>query len=426
MRPLASSRLLSCDRSHTLERVELLSQGGTMKHRGGHLFHPKYPPAGKTYAEARADGTLRESRVWWVKYYQNGRMIRENTHTTKQSEALHVLQERLGRVRMGQPILPRTDRIQYREIANDLRQYYQTTGCRDLTEAEKRLKHLAFFEGYRVSAIGPAETMQYIARRQEEGAANGTINRELAMLGRMFRLAYENGKLLRLPVIRKLKEAAPRSGFFEREQFEAVRKRLAPDLQLAVTLAYTYGWRMQSEVLALERHQVDIDAGTIRLDPGQTKNDEGRIVYLTSELKSLLKAHLDRVKALERTLGRIIPAVFPHFTGAQLRTATTRGPVLGEKRDDFRKAWLRALKEAGVPGRLRHDFRRTAVRNLVSAGVSEKVAMTVTGHKTRSVFDRYHIVSPADLQEATRKLAAGQVQAKYGASSRKGVSEVLD
>jgi integrase len=115
----------------------------------------------------------------------------------------------------------------------------------------------------------------YVAVRQAEEVANGTINRELAVLLRMLRLAYEQGKLVRLPVVRKLREAAPRDGFFERDQYLAVRRRLRPDLQVAVAIAYTYGWRMRSEVLRLERRQLDLEAGTLRLDPGTTKNDEG-------------------------------------------------------------------------------------------------------------------------------------------------------
>ena len=151
---------------------------------------------------------------------------------------------------------------------------------------------------------------------------------------------------------------------------------------------------MQSEVLTLERRHIDLAAGTIRLDPGTTKNDEGRIVYLIPELKVQLEAQLRRVDELGWKLGCIVPFLFPHFTGR----------FEGQRLRDFRKAWKTASRRAGCPGFLRHDFRRTAVRNMANAGVVERVAMTVTGHKTRSVFDRYHIVSPSDLQDVVRKL----------------------
>jgi integrase len=194
--------------------------------------------------------------------------------------------------------------------------------------------------------------------------------------------------------IHKLKEGAPRQGFFEREPFEAVRQHLSSDLQVVVTIAYTFGWRMQSEVLTLERRQLNLEAGTLRLEPGSTKNDDGRVVYLTPELKSLLAAQLERVRALERDMGRILAPLFPHLNGRHK----------GERIQDFKKAWKAACEKAGCPGMLRHDFRRTAVRNMVNLDVPERVAMKVTGHKTRSVFDRYHIVSPADLHEVARKL----------------------
>jgi integrase len=103
-----------------------------------------------------------------------------------------------------------------------------------------------------------------------------------------------------------------------------------------------------------------------------------------------------RVEALERKLGRVIPELLPHLSGRHA----------GHPVADLRKTWGRACRKAGRPGILFHDLRRSAVRGLVAAGVSERVAMTITGHKTRSVFDRYNIVSEADLQQAAQKLAA--------------------
>lgn len=356
----------------------------------GYLYRPKLKSG-------------RRSEVWWAKYYVNGRPVRESTGAaadteTPPAEARRFLKTREGRAATGQPILPRADRVRYEEIAADLRRHYEATGARDVAEYDRRVAHLTrVFAGRRVASLGQPDADTYVLHRQGQGVVGSTIRRELGTLTKMLRLAYRNGKLFRLPLLDKPKEGPPREGFFERDQYEAVRRRLADDLKVAVTIAYTYGWRTQSEILALERRQLDLEAGTLRLDPGSTKNDEGRIIYLTPESKALLANQVARVEALQRQLGRIVPALFPHLG---------KGARAGSPRGDFRKAWAAACKAAGVPGMHRHDFRRTAVRNMVNAGVPERVAMKVTGHKTRAVFDRYHIVSPADLQDVARRLGA--------------------
>src|SRR5262245_43936111 len=211
--------------------------------------------------------------VWSCKYYVNGEVRRESTGATRKSDAERFLRGRLAQVDSGAAILPKADRILYDAIAADLLTYYQTTGRRDVQEARQRLKHLAgFFAGKPVTSITPDQVDRYVQARQQAGAANATINRELATLGKMLRLGYRNAKVLRLPVIEKLPEAPPRSGFFEADQYRAVLRHLPPDLQVAAAIAQTFGWRTQSEILTRERRHFDIEAGTLRLDPGETKN----------------------------------------------------------------------------------------------------------------------------------------------------------
>jgi integrase len=341
--------------------------------------------------------------MWWCKYYVNGRPVRESTGTEHEKAAERFLKVREGAVAIGAPIPPRMDRVLYEELAGDLREHYRTTGRRRLDEVEDRLTYLdRFFARHRAANIGPALITTYVAQRQaaqtqfHRPPSNRTINIELALLKRLFRLGVKQGKVARVPPIEMLKEAPPREGFFEAEAYEALRRHLPPDLRTAVTIAYTFGWRARSEVLPLERRHVDLKAGTLRLDPGTTKNGEGRVVYLTPELRTRLAEQLERVETLARQTGRIIPWVFPHL----------RGPAAGTPRRSLGKAWRTACRRAGVPGRIPHDFRRTAVRNMERAGVPRSVAMKLTGHKTESVYRRYAIVSEADLTEGVKKLAA--------------------
>ena len=180
---------------------------------------------GMLYQLRRRDGTL--APTWWTKLHVNGRPVRESTGTTDRDAAEGVLRDRLERASQGLVIV-RLNNVRFDELADDLKAHYETTGTRDVREADKRLKPLRrFFAGWRAAKIDGAGFDRYVAKRQAAGTANGTINRERSVLLKMLRLARERGKLARLPIIRGLKEPAPRSGFFEADQYAAVRRHLS-------------------------------------------------------------------------------------------------------------------------------------------------------------------------------------------------------
>ena len=188
-----------------------------------------------------------------------------------------------------------------------------------------------------------------------------------------------------------LAESNVRTGFFDREQFDSAIAHLPEALRPMVTFAYITGWRIPSEVLTLQWRQVDLDAGTVRLDRGTTKSGEGRVIHMTADLRTLLESQRAITDAYQKEREKICPWVFhPH----------------GQQIHDFRNAWQTACRLAGCPGRIPHDLRRTAVRNFVRAGVSEHVAMKLSGHRTANVFRRYDIVSDSDLVDAAEKLQA--------------------
>ena len=117
---------------------------------------------------------------------------------------------------------------------------------------------------------------RFAVERKAAGASNGEINRELAILKRGFSLALKAGTLTMKPHIPKLREDNVRTGFFDRADLDAVLKHLPARLHAVVTFGFLTGWRIPSEVLKLQWRHIDLDVGTVRLDPSMTKNGEGR------------------------------------------------------------------------------------------------------------------------------------------------------
>jgi integrase len=353
----------------------------------GSIFRPQYKDR---------KGNYREAAIYWIQYFVGGKRERENTHSESFEDAKKLLRMREGDVGSGK-LTSASHGLLFKELLEDEVTDYQVNHRRSLRDLKGRLKHvIPFFGEQKPSAVNAAKIAKYITMRQQESGrykgttvTNGSINRELTAVKRAFSLGIQSGKIATMPKIKMLEEKNVRKGFFELTQFQGVRKHLPEDLQPMTTFAYITGWRMRSEIWHLQwSKNVDWNAGIVRLEPGTTKNDEGRIFPFTEELRAILEGQRQKAEALRKE-GIICPWVF-HRAGQPIR--------------EFKRSWKTACKKAGLPGKIPHDFRRTAVRNLVRAGIPESVAMQMTGHKTRSVFDRYNIVDETDLFDAARRL----------------------
>jgi integrase len=329
--------------------------------------------------------------VWWIKYSVGGVRQFESSRTGVKSEAVKLLQRRTSEANQGRAVRD-AEKTTFADLEKLVLDDYRMNGRKSLETAKRSFKHLRKRLGrFRAIDINAARARAYIAERQQEGAAAATIRKELAALGRALTLAFQDGLIPSRQKLPSIRVQNARTGFFEEDEFQLVMAHLPGHVRPIVEFLYLTGYRV-SEALYLTWRQVDFQAGTLRLEAGTTKNSEGRtFAYRTlPELAELLNRLRADTSAHERAEGVIVPWVF-HRNGKRILS--------------FREAWLQATKKAGLPGKLVHDMRRSAARNLVQAGVPERVIMALCGWKTRSVFDRYNIVSTTDQEEGLKKLA---------------------
>jgi len=294
-------------------------------------------------------------------------------------------------------------------LANAFLFDYQVNEKKFLWRAQLSAGHLKrYFKRYRVTEITTDRIRDFIESRIAEGAANATINRELAALKKMMNLGAKQNppRVDRVPYIPMLKENKTRKGFFEHGEFIALRDALPSYLKPFVTFAYKTGWRF-AEAAGLPWSQVDRKQGIVRLELGRTKNDSGRTIYLDDELKEIFNKQWE----LRKKSKVLSPYVFPNRHGSG-------------KISDIRFSWKAACVKAKIGKKLFHDLRRTAVRNMVRSGIPERIAMIISGHKTRSVFERYNIVDDKDLKQAAARLDNHLESQSRKPSGRQGHHEI--
>ncbi len=352
---------------------------------GGRIFQPK----GRrvlmmAYYGPRRDGSwgeIRESARTEDPEVARGRLERRLRAVSNHREGIEQFQGR------------GSEKHTVAELLDALDRDYRTREIKGLRQALGNFVAVrAFFGADRAVAVTSDRVRRFVERRQKEGRANATINRGLEVLARAYRLAVEEKRIAAhfVPRIALLPERNARQGFFERDELEALLPHLPAPLDAMTRFAAICGWRL-SEVLGLTWESVDHDAHEIRLR--DSKNGEGRVLPLEGEDWSLVE-ELWTAREYSTPAGPGLSEYVFHRGGRPIPTST------------FEHQWSVARKAANLPGKLFHDLRRTAARDMVRGGAPESFAMKITGHKTRSMFERYNIVSTDDMREALRRRRA--------------------
>jgi integrase len=380
------------------------------------------------------------SALLWCAYYLRGKEHRQSTGETDPAKAEKFLNRKLKEVGADQIgaktfVSPQQERIRTSALLDALETSYKIES-KDSPQFKSHLKRIRdYFGPWRALEVTTDAVDRYITEQQESGCAAATINRGTQLLGQAFKLAVERKRLSSAPAIRHLSEKDnARQGFFAERELRAVVENLPDYLKDFTLFGFSSGWR-SGEIKSLTWE--DVDGDCIRLRSENSKNGEGRVIVLEGELANLMERR-KAARVVETAAGPVLSKSIFHNGAAE--------PI-----GDIRKAWQSACCMVGVgkmvcptctgtvealprcatcskrscvecsklhcskcsknwkreelkyAGKLFHDLRRSSVRNMIRAGVSEKVAMTLSGHKTHSMLSRYNIVNETDQRQALRR-----------------------
>lgn len=364
-----------------------------------------------------------DSPVWWIKYSRYGKPYRESAKTTDKRKAEKFLKNRLAEIVSGTFIGPQAERVKVEELADDFLREYRINGRKSLDDVNARWElHLKpFFGVMRAIDVTSELIARYVDARQQQAAKNATINRELAALKRMYRLGNQAtpAKVQRMPAFPHLQENNVRKGFLDDAQYKKLVSGTELWFRALVECGRTYGWRI-SELVNLRVNQIDLTQRVIRLEPGTTKNADGREVFMTDTVHALLTACVtgkeNDAAVFTRKNGKRVCSI----RGTWEKECTRAGvgqlvcAKCSQPNPSTGACAACGFKGTRYTGLIFHDLRRTAARNLRRAGIAETVIMKIGGWRTRSVFERYAIVSRNDIADAMRKLQTSEAQAEIG------------
>ncbi len=325
-------------------------------------------------------------KVYWIEFYAEGRKKRERIGLNR-NLAETVLRKRLVERAEGRLLDKKKDvNVRFDQLGKWYLTLSEVKSKKSFDRDVRSIgKLIGFFKARPISQITPSLITEYQSKRLVEKSYRGentkpaTVNREIACLRTVFNKAIRDGKIEKTPMrgVKLLKENNQRERVLSPEEWEGYKANCFPwYFPIAMTAYYTA--MRKGEILNLLIPRVDLRDGFIRLRPEDTKTGYGRSIPIAPELMEVLEKTL-KVRHLNCDL------VF-HLDGKPITP------------HNVRVAHESACEGAGIQGFVFHDFRHTRINNWRKEGHDYFKIMSVSGHKTISIFKRYNMMGEEELK----------------------------